>query len=291
MSPKPIQSLGWINGQWIESSKLSLPIDDAGLRQGVIAVERLRTYHGRLFQSPTHLQRFFATIETLSIKVELGVKEVAELLSQLLIRNQALLDQDGDIGITVLATPGSISRGNSTATLLIHPNQIDHRKLRSRQLGGQPVWISDTVQPPPTSWSRQIKVRSRVHYYLADQAAREQNENAVALLVDQDGSVTETSIANVAIVRSSKIYSPAKDRVLNGVTQTVIESIAKELAIDWQYETISPDQVRQCDELLLMGTDGGIWWGWDVQRTGSVPSDPGPIFVRLRQQLDQFVTK
>ena len=241
-----------INGQWRPFSQLSLPVSDTGFRQGVTVVERLRTYHGRPFEVARHARRWVQSLADLKMDCEVDQDRFAKVVDELLRRNVGLVDQaDGSVGITLFATPQSHAA---------HLNRIDQRQTLDRLANGQAIVVTEHQSPPSLSWSRRAKVRSRIHYYLADLVATEIADGASGLLRDQDGSITETSIANVAIVESGRVISPSPEQVLPGVTQCVCEQIAKERSIAWSYEPITVQRLRMAEEVLLMGTDTGVWF-------------------------------
>ena len=65
----------------------------------------------------------------------------------------------------------------------------------------------DVAQVPGDCWPLALKCRSRMHYHLADSAARAAEPGARALVCHVDGRVSETSTANVAIVRGDTAYN------------------------------------------------------------------------------------
>jgi branched-subunit amino acid aminotransferase/4-amino-4-deoxychorismate lyase len=275
------------SGDWVRYHDLRISVDDLGFRQGVVAVERIRTYSGIPFQVAAHLSRWQHSVESLGLGRLPSQSEISALLSALLRRNEALVARQQDLGITMLGTPGLANRDQPT--LLIHLNPIDLRQIQHRRQFGQPLILTAVQQPSAACWPRSIKVRSRIHYYLADQQARQTAPNAIGVLIDEQGQVTETSIANVAIVRSGAIVSPPVHSVLGGITQQVIESLADHLQIEWHKQAIAPEELRQADEVLLMGTDGGLWFASAVDRQQIGNGCPGPLYLRLRDQFDAFV--
>ena len=244
-------------GDWCPYHQLVVSIDDIGFRQGVIGVERLRTYRQSPFQLAAHLRRWERTTSSLQIAGLPTSSEVAVLVDELLSRNDVLVQTEQDLGITLFATPG-IS-GSPRGTCGLHLNRIDHQLVNRRRQTGQPIVVSDIQQPDSACWPRSIKVRSRIHYYLADHAARQFDPEAIGVLVDSSGQVTETSIASIAMVVGDRVISPPTDLVLPGITQSVIESIAAEQQIEWLKRAIMPMELQQADAILLMGTDAGIW--------------------------------
>jgi len=271
---------------WVPLQKLGLGVDDIGLRQSVVAVERLRTYQGRVVELQPHLVRYRRTIDFLSIPSVVDDQLIAQRIDQLILRNQAWCDRAGDFGITLLATPGDGTAvtevsGYGGPTEIIHLNALDLNQIARRQSSGQPLVVTDIRQPPAESWPRDIKVRCRLHYYLADLKAKQFAPDGLGVLIDTDGSITETSVANIAIINQGSIWSPPPHQVLPGVTQEVVRCAAMELGIPWQHKTLFPADLRQADEVILMGTDGGVWFGNRVDGHPIHNNQPGPIYQRL----------
>jgi branched-subunit amino acid aminotransferase/4-amino-4-deoxychorismate lyase len=253
----------------------------------VTAVERLRTYAGRIFALDAHLERWQHSTGELGITPLPSPAITKVCLQTLIAENHALVRSEGDIGITMFATPGEI--GSDAPTFGMHLNRLDHARILRRCQYGQPLVVTEVRQPDPDCWPRTIKVRSRIHYYRADTIARQHHEDAAGVLVDDDNSITETSIANLAIVKSGQIVSPPTDRVLGGITQSVIERLASDASIEWIKNPISIAQLQQADEVLLMGTDGGVWFAGAVDGDPIAQGNPGDIYRMLRERLDALV--
>ncbi|MEM9585788.1 MAG: aminotransferase class IV [Planctomycetota bacterium] len=249
------------NDHWVRLSELGIGLDDLGFVQAVTAVERLRTYAGEAFQVDRHLQRWRATLAHLAIDVS---RLTSPPINELLRRNADWVLKCGDVGITVCATPGPIS--NPHPNLFLHLSRLDLDRVRRRRSQGQPLWVTDVVQPPEQSWSRHAKVRCRLHYYLADRQAAKWDLDAAGLLIDADHSITETSIANLAAVVDNTVIAPPADQVLRGVSAQVVQNHADKQGVTWEHRRLSVADLESADEILLMGTDSGLWW---VNRLGA----------------------
>ncbi|WDQ19299.1 aminotransferase class IV [Rhodopirellula sp. P2] len=243
-----------------------MPIDDLGFRQGVTAVERLRTYSGVVFCPELHLERLAETLRLIKIAGGPSTERLRELIAECLRHNAGLVQQM-DVGMTIWVTGGSPPSGPTWA---VHLNPIDHRAVVDRQRHGQPVVITDVVQPPHESWPRQAKVRNRLHYYLADMQAKQQNPAATGLLLDADGSVTESNVANVAIVKDGQLVFPPQKSVLKGVTMHFLRQQVAGLGITCREAPLMPWDLNQADEVLLLGTDTGVWFASTVNYGGAV---------------------
>jgi len=291
---------------WIPKRDIRLPVDDLGFRQGVTAVERLRTYGGKPHRVDLHLQRLRFTLDHLGIISQKRFAErerepLRQQIHELLLRNSDLIDSQVDVGITIWVTPGSVAAHfrdeNSTAnatdlvswSLCLNP--LDHLAVEQRRTKGQPLVMVDVSQPPVTSWSRHAKVRCRLHYYRADQLAKQAAPEAIGLLRDGDGSWTETSVANIAIVREGAVVVPPTDQVLNGVTLAWTQECAKELGVAWSERRLFANDLIEADEILLMGTDTGLWFANEVWTMGETANAPGGHRHGLRSPADSGVLR
>lgn len=290
---------------WLPLSQAAISVQDPGVRQSVTAVERLRTYGGRIVRLHQHLVRLRRTLDFLAIDTVIQPQEIAERLQQLLERNRRWCLDQGDVGITLLATPGrAVDEPDGRRWLpteIMHLNPLPLQQIERHRQQGQAMVITNVQQPPAEAWPRDIKVRCRLHYYLADHQADQFSPGSAGVLLDADGTVTETSVANLAIVTDGEIISPPPGQVLPGVTQDLVQTLAEQLQINWRHQRLYPADLRQADEILLMGTDGGLWFvsqidGQDVGASNgsSQRADDGggpPVYRRLLQRFDQWMVE
>lgn len=243
---------------WVPFRKVALPVGDLGFRQGVTAVERMRTYAGQPFRKSEHLARFENTLRLIHIGSVPPAQVLSDLITESLARNASLLAAHGDVGITLWATPGG--RVGDRATLALHLNAIDHAANELRRTHGQAVVLTETVQPATASWSRHAKVRCRLHYYLADVQAESLVAGATGVLQDSDGSWTESSIANIAILMGSVLTFAPAAQVLPGITQAHVRDLARRLSLTTYARPLTRQMIADADAMLLMGTDTGLWF-------------------------------
>ena len=275
--------IGFLKGEWVTQDQMVISVDDGGFRQGVTAVERLRTYGQAIFELEPHLDRWQHSISHMGLDGLPDMADIGAMLQELLSRNQHILDLEGELGITLFATPGTPI--SSRPTFGMHINRLNLKSIQQRQKCGQPLVITDIQQPSPQCWPRTIKVRSRLHYHLADQAARQKDPTASGVLIENDGTITETSISNIAIVKAERIQTPPRDQVLRGITQAYVEQLAREIQIDWTTSKITMTDMLEADEVLLMGTDGGLWFANRVNENTVGSGDARPTYQALQRQF------
>jgi len=134
-----------------------------------------------------------------------------------------------------------------------------------------------------------MKYRSRMHYYLADKEAQLADESAIALLLDLDGNVTETSGANFLIVERGAIVSPTLRNTLPGISRATVIELATKLGIPFVERDLQVYSVINADEAFLASTPYCLM---PVTRINGVPigdGRPGPVVRRLLDAWNELV--
>jgi branched-chain amino acid aminotransferase len=75
-----------------------------------------------------------------------------------------------------------------------------------------------------------------------------------AIMLDAQGYVAECSGENLFIVRDNIVYTPPRDRILEGITRDAVIILARDMDIKVVEEQISRDQLYIADEVFVCGT-------------------------------------
>lgn len=112
-----------------------------------------------------------------------------------------------------------------------------------------------------------------------------------ALVLNQDGHISEGSAENIFMVREGALITPPiTDNVLEGITRrSVMELAKKELDLKVIERSIDRTEVFICDELFMTGTAAQITAITRVDFRDVGDGVMGPITVKLRQIFDQTV--
>jgi branched-subunit amino acid aminotransferase/4-amino-4-deoxychorismate lyase len=277
--------LAFFQGRWCSVGDVALSIDDLGFYQSATAVERLRTWGSGIVLLKKHLSRFDRSCHELRIEGLPSSDQLADYVDQLRIQTLAQRPQDGDIGITIFATPGRRTQnlqGEQRPTLCIHATTLDKVRLDRLTRDGQPLVITNVQQPPSASWPRDIKVRSRLHYYLADLIAGDRVAGGLGVLLDQDGSVTETSTSNVMIREGNTLISPPEDRVLPGIMASAVFEVAEQFGLTLERRKLTAEELEASEEVWLTGSEVGLWYANEVNGT---PKRASELYAKLRLAL------
>ncbi|MFV2066538.1 MAG: aminotransferase class IV [Pirellulales bacterium] len=194
----------------------------------------------------------------------------------------------------MLVTPGAFatfSGGQETApTVCLYTYELPYHLWANKYQQGDALVVSDVLQVSPRSWPPELKCRSRMHYFLADRRARLVDPHARAVLLDEAGFVTETSTANIALVRAAEgIVSPRPEKILPGISLKTLAELAEAVEIPFIYREVRPEELLMADEVMLASTSVCLLpvVRCDGQPVGS--GKPGPLYRKLLAAWNQRV--
>ena len=277
---------GYLNGRILPISEMALPVTDAGFILGSTVTEQMRTFSGRLFELDSHMQRLARSLHIVGIEPQESLQAIAKVATDLVATNHALLDPQDDLGLSLFVTPGTLPRfGDAKADspcLGIHTFPLPFQSWEEKYCAGQSLVVTHIEQISPRCWPTELKCRSRMHYFLADQAANDIETGARALLLDAERHVVESSTANVLVyTKTSGIITPPEDAALPGISLLYLWTLAEELRIPWKHQAFFAEDVARADEVFLSSTPFGLL---PVTRfNGQIIGEgkPGPLFQQL----------
>lgn len=112
-----------------------------------------------------------------------------------------------------------------------------------------------------------------------------------ALVLDQNGHVSEGSAMNLFIVRDGMLITPpVTDNILEGITRrSIIELARQELGLTVVERSVDRTEVYICEELFLTGTAAQVVAVTRVDHRPIGSGEMGPITARLRQLFEDIV--
>ena len=256
----PIQGqtpICFLNGDYVPFRDAKLPVYDLAVMQGATITERLRTFRHQPFAIEEHLNRLKKSLELVNWKGIPQLAQLPEIIRNIADSNCQLIPENSDLAVVIFISPGqSVGDSNglveeSTPTVCVYTASLPFGKWSKWYQEGVELIIPSTRQIPGQSLDPRIKMRSRLHWCLADQEAREINPNAQALLLDQDNFLTETSSGNLIVFRNGVAKSPKREKTLNGITQQLVSDLQEEQNVSISYEDLTINDLLEADEAIL----------------------------------------
>ena len=273
------EPIAFWNGAIVPYTDAVVSVHDFGFTMGATVSDFCRTFQHQLYRWEDHLERFRRSCEAVYITLPLTDKEISERALQVVEHNAALRGSNEELVLILVATPGVPPDVIGPVTFVMHTLLVPYARYGGFFQQGVSLATPPTTQVPPSCISPQIKHRSRLHYFIANEQARRLEPGALALLVDGEGNITETSIANFLLVRDGTVISPPASTILDGISLAVVRELCAELGIPFTERTLKISDCREEDEAMLTGTAFCLA---GVRRINGLPLRwPGPVFEKL----------
>ncbi|MEI6664968.1 MAG: branched-chain amino acid transaminase, partial [Chloroflexota bacterium] len=150
-----------------------------------------------------------------------------------------------------------------------------------------------------SSWRRvddnMIPARAKVNgLYVNNSLAKTEaqlNGFDEAILLNQDGHVSEGSGENIVMIRRGKLITPPPaDNVLEGITLETVVEVAKDLGYEYEARTIDRTELYIADELFMTGTAAHVTPVLSVDHVPVGDGKPGPITTQLQRTYFDAIT-
>jgi len=283
------EPLVFLNHEMVPASKAHLQIYDAGIVMGATVTEMIRTFRKQLYRLEDHLDRFARSLNYVRFDVGTSMQEFADNCRQLVQHNAGLIDDEDELGLVLFATAGEYptyvgsagATARNTPTLCAHTFPMPFELWADKMRTGQHLVTPSIRHVPPQCYDPNMKYRSRMHYYLADQEAKLVAPDAIALLLDLDGNVTETSGANFLIVDRGTIVAPTLRNTLGGISRAVISELAGDLGIPFEERDFQVFNAVNADEAFTSTTPYCVMPVTTINGVSIGDGKPGPVWRRL----------
>ncbi|MFN0055805.1 MAG: aminotransferase class IV [Planctomycetales bacterium] len=278
-------------------SQTNLSIFDMGVVMGASITEMARTFHHQPFRLREHVDRLFRSVKHAGFELDLTREAMTDLAQELISHNERLIPPGHDLGVSMFITAGTsliyMGYGGMTThkkpTICVHTFPLPSELWAEKYAAGQHVVTPSIRHLPPECLDPKIKSRSRMHWYLADEQARLVDPKAIALLLDRQDNVTETSTANFFIVQGGKIVTPTGRNTLQGISQQVVAELADRLNLTFEQRDLQTYDVINADEAFTSSTPYCLLPVVKVNGRPIGAGRPGPVYQELLRTWSEMV--
>ena len=279
------EPIAWINGRLVPWSAAALPVWDLGVVAGAAVTEAGRTYGGRFLFADQHVERLLHALRELDFPPASEKHQLLQAAEEIIQQNFQLLPEGSDLGVVMFSTAGGnptyLGRPSSQPTTVVHTYPLPFSQWRNAFLSGVRLTVSQLRQIPADCFPVSLKVRNRLHWWLADHAAEQQSPGSRALLLNRDGSVAETSTASVCVVRNGHVTTPDGD-VLNSLSSRLVERLCQNAGIPFTRCKVNLSELQNAEEIFLTSSPSCLLpvLSVDGHKTQTLPGR-GAVFRRL----------
>ena len=270
----------WIEGKVVDGSEARIPVTDHGLLYGDGVFEGIRIYGRSVFRLEDHIQRFASAAKALWLELPGGTKAARKIVletaraygaDQAYVRLIATRG-DGPLGID----PTQCSKPR----LICIVDRIDVHPEHKRSAGID-LLTSSWRRPPADVLDPRVKSLNYLNNVMAKLEARQRGGDE-ALLLNAAGSIAETSVANIFLVRGGDLLTPPpSDGALEGITRATVLELAASLGIPARTQSLGRFDLFAADEVFLTGSGAGLVPVRSLDGRSIGAGGPGPVYEKI----------
>lgn len=189
-----------------------------------------------------HLERFFKSIDALGYKCDLTLENIKNRVDFLIDKNPK-----GDRNLKLIFSETK----DGTFKLLIFFIDTVFPDEKLYKEGIKTVTIKLQREDPNIKIQRNW-YKEKVGNFLKEKEAYE------ALLVDDDGFITEGSRSNIFYVIGDEIITTQGDKVLLGITREYVLKVIEKLGYKLVNKTLNMRDLKDIDGAIMTGTGVGV---------------------------------
>ena len=282
----------WFNGQLIEWRDAKTHVLTHTLHYGMGVFEGVRAYETAegpaIFRLQEHTKRLFNSAKILGMKLPYTQDEInqahidvvkANNLHSCYFRPMAyygaaklgVAPQADDVQVILAAWPWGAYLGEEGMK----------RGIRVR--------VSSFTRHHPNI--HMIKAKANGNYLNSILANTEATRDGYdeAILLDAQGYVAEGSGENIFVVNEGKLYTPALDVALDGITRKSVIAIAEEMGLPVIEKRITRDELYAAEEVFFTGTAAEVTPIREIDNREIGLGERGPITTEIQQRYFDIV--
>ena len=279
-TPDFASGTAFVDGEYVPMTEAKISILDWGFTRSDVTYDVVHVWKGSFFRLEDHLERFHRSCEALRLDPGYDREALREILMQC-VRTSGLRDAYVDM-ICTRGQPAPGTRDPRTCGNNFYAYAIPFIWVLPPEVqdAGAHLVISDIPRISSSSVDPTVK-----NFHWGDLTkglfeAVEQGANT-AVLVDPDGFISEGPGFNVFCVVDGRVVSPG-GTVLEGITRRSVQELCDELGIAFELGRVTPQELRDADEVFLSSTAGGVMPIAKVDDRILSNGRPGPLATRLK---------
>jgi branched-chain amino acid aminotransferase len=282
----------WKNGSFHQWNDSNIHILTHTFHYGLGVFEGVRAYSTTkgpaIFRLNEHTDRLFSAADKVNIEVPCIKEELIEVQKSMFSKNT--LDEGY---IRPMVYLGSESMGLRATDLSVNIAVAAWEWPSYMSPEAKEAGIS-IIKSPFSQYSNPLYsgnkiMGSYINSIMALQDAVKKGADE-ALLMDEDGFISEGSGENIFIIKSDQIYTPKTKNCLDGITRQSVITIAKDFGINVTEKDLTYEDLVNADEAFFTGTAVEITPVTKIDAKLIGAGLRGPITKKLQETYSLIVT-
>lgn len=273
-----MQTIVYLNGEFLPAEQAKISIFDRSVMFADAIYEVAAVMEGKLVDFDHHMERYFDSLKKVSISSPLSKREILNTFRSLVAHNKI---DEGMIYLQV--TRGEAARDfvweeSMCPTVFMFAMEKSEAERKAAKTG---VNLASTLD---LRWARRdIKSVNLLAQVLVKNIAHDAGAYE-ALMVDQDGFVTECGSTSFFIVRGDTIVTrPLNNDILPGVTRRTLIALCDTYGIALDQRKFSLDEAMHADEAFISGASSYVIPVIKIDRKEIGTAKPGKWTQKIQQ--------
>ena len=282
----------WKNGSFQAWNDSNIHILTHTLHYGLGVFEGVRAYSTSkgpaIFRLDDHTDRLFSAADKVNIEIPCSKNEINDVQKAIFSKNNL---EEGYIRPMIYL--GSESMGLRATDLSVNTAVAawewpSYMSPESKE-GGISIIKSPFPQYSNPLYSGNKIMGSYINSIMALQDAIKKGADE-ALLMDENGFISEGSGENIFIIKNDEIYTPKIEHCLNGITRQSVITIAEDFGINVIEKDLTYEDLSYADEAFFTGTAVEITPVTKIDLKAIGAGGRGPITKKLQETYSLIVT-
>ncbi len=289
------ERVAWFNGKFMRESAVRVPFRDQSFLRGDGVFDMTRSFNGKAFRLSSHLARLYRSLAYVDIDPGIGESEMVRLSEEVLDRNRHLLGPDDDYWLAQRVSRG-VKRVDGDnwdhygPNIILECSPLPFAERAPLFRDGIEVIVPSIRRTSPSALSPRAKMHQYLNLILAEREVKAQNPEAWAVLLDENGNLSEGAGANIFLLSDGALLTPRERYVLPGVSRQAVIELAGGLGIPCAEKDIDLYDAFTADECFLTSTSLCICGVKTLNgRRFKAASVPGPVTQKLMRAFAEMV--
>ena len=246
----------WWNRNFVEWQNAKVHISTHSLHYAGAVFEGIRIYNTKPFKQFEHYERLLKSAEAMGYSIEYTPEELCEITNQLIKFNKLQFGY-----IRPFAWRGGETSHMRGVECKIHTAIIAYDPFTNKEKPNTAVKLEIAKWKKIPANSVPFHSKASGLYMMATIIQNEAVKNGFddAVVLDQDGYLTEATTSNFFFIKNNILHTPIADTFLNGLTrQTIINEVAKPLNLQVIEGKFRVSALHGSQAAFLTGTAAGI---------------------------------
>ncbi len=276
----------YVDGSYYSEDDAKISVFDHGLLYGDGVFEGMRIYSGRVFELDAHIDRLYASAQTIALEIPMSREDLIEAILETVRRNEGseyirlvVTRGKGDLGLNPkkcpVATVFCIAAG-----ITLYPAEVYEKGFKLKTLA--------TRRNDPQAINPSVKSLNYLNNIIGALELRDSDVNE-GLFLTTSGYVCECTADNFFIIKGRKLMTPSTALgALPGITRGVVMRLAESMGMEVEEGFYTLHDVYNAEEAFLTGSAAEVGPVVEVDRRKIGAGVPGPMTKSIIARFHEY---